>query len=349
MKKVISSQVIEALVANGGDPATLPVDAIYTPTARDMLNALGVKPAGTSSSHSSSAKPAAAPASTEPPAKRQVMNIESFFNSPEISKLKEDICDIGRRLWERDYVDGNGGNISIRVAQNLVLCTPTMVSKGFLKPGDMCFVDLDGNQKAGVKKRTSEILMHLEMMKAQPKAVSCVHAHPPHATAFAVARVQPPTCMIPEMEILVGETPIADYSTPGSIEMGKTVAALVGEHNTILMANHGVVTWGTSVEDAYWKMEIVDAYCRTIVFATQLGTSLKTISRDKMLDLLKAKKNMGIHDRRFNLKECELCDNSEWHPGVVCGVPQAKEASNDSSAEELVQTITNMIVNKLKS
>lgn len=348
MKKVISSRDIEELIAKGGDLASLPADALYTPSARDMLNAKGVSPSGKAATAQAAAP---APASKESVTTRQVTNIESFFNSPEINQLKEDICSVGHRLWARDYVDGNGGNISIRVAQNLVLCTPTMVSKGSLKPSDMGFVDLDGNQKAGTKKRTSEILMHLEMMKAQPKAVSCVHAHPPHATAFAVARIQPPTCMIPEMEILVGEAPIADYSTPGSIEMGRSVAALVKDHNTILMANHGVVTWGTSVEDAYWKMEIVDAYCRTIVFATQLGTNLKTISRDKVQELLKIKKTMGFPDRRFNLKECELCDNNEWHPGVVCGVPaqQNNETPADADAEEMIKTITNMIVNKLKS
>ncbi|MBR4250559.1 MAG: class II aldolase/adducin family protein [Verrucomicrobia bacterium] len=347
MKKVISTRDIEAIIANGGDLSSLPVDAIYTPSARDMLNARNIKPQGAPSCPVAAA---ALAASKVPPCEREVTNIESFFNSPEINKLKEDICDIGRRIWQRDYVDGNGGNISIRVAKDLVLCTPTMVSKGFLKPSDMGFVDMNGNQKAGTKKRTSEILMHLEMMKAQPKAVSCVHAHPPHATAFAVARIQPPTCMIPEMEILVGVAPIADYSTPGSIEMGKAVAALVQEHNTILMANHGVVTWGTSVEDAYWKMEIVDAYCRTIVFATQLGTDLKTISRDKVRELLKIKKSMGFPDSRYGLKECELCDNNEWHPGVVCGLPKQPGNSTDTAdAEELVKNITEMIVNKLKN
>lgn len=347
MKKVISSRDVSELIANGGDPSTLPSNALYTPSAKDLLNALKVKPAGTATT----AKSESATDAAQSPLTRQVLNIEAFFNSPELNQLKNDICDIGRRLWERDYVDGNGGNISVRVAQNLVLCTPTMVSKGFLKPTDMCLVDLDGNQKAGVKKRTSEILMHLEMMKAQPKAISCVHAHPPHATAFAVARIQPPTCMIPEMEILVGEAPIADYSTPGSVEMGKSVAALVKQHNTILMANHGVVTWGPGLEDAYWKMEIVDAYCRTIVFATQLGTELKTISRDKVQDLLKIKKTLGIPDRRYELKECELCDNSEWHPGVVCGVPsQDKETTPpDLQAEELIKTITEMIVNKIQN
>lgn len=345
MRTVITSQVIETVLATGGDLASLPADAIYTPSARDLLNSRGIKPSGTKAAKTS------APATTANVAldvTREVTDIESFFNSPEIYKLKEEICDIGRRMWEREYVDGNGGNISVRVAKNLVLCTPTMVSKGFLKPSDMCFVDMEGTQKAGTRKRTSEVLMHLAIMKAQPKAVSCVHAHPPHATAFAVARIQPPTCMIPEMEILVGEAPVADYSTPGSQEMGRTVAALSDNHNTILMANHGVVTWGTGVEDAYWKMEIVDAYCRTIVFATQLGTNLKTISRDKMVDLLHMKQKMGFPDRRYNLKECELCDNSEWHPGVVCGVPQ-QQTEPQTDAEELIKTITSMVVNKLKA
>ena len=87
-----------------------------------------------------------------------------------LSQLKEEICDIGRRLWGRAYVDGNGGNIAIRVGEDVALCTPTLVSKGFMQPGDLCLVDFEGNQLAGVKKRTSEILMHLQIMKRQPRA-----------------------------------------------------------------------------------------------------------------------------------------------------------------------------------
>jgi ribulose-5-phosphate 4-epimerase/fuculose-1-phosphate aldolase len=172
---------------------------------------------------------------------------------------------IGRRLWSRAYVDGNGGNIAIRVGRKMALCTPTLVSKGFMKPEDMCLVDLEGNQLAGQKKRTSEILMHLQIMKRQARAVATVHCHPPHATAFAVAGVEPPTCMIPEIEVFIGKVPIAPYRTPGTPEMGKLVADLSDHHNTILMANHGVVSWShVSVEDAYFKMEIIEAYCRTV-------------------------------------------------------------------------------------
>lgn len=141
--------------------------------------------------------------------------VEAFFASPALEALKLDICDIGRRLWQRAYVDGNGGNISVRVARNLVLCTPTLVSKGFMKPEDIALVDLSGTMVAGAKRRTSELLMHLAIYEAQPKAQACVHAHPPTATGYAVCGLQPPSCMIPEMEIFIGQVGLAPYLTRG--------------------------------------------------------------------------------------------------------------------------------------
>jgi L-fuculose-phosphate aldolase len=281
-------------------------------------------------------------------------DIEAFFNSPEMHALKLQICEVGRRLWSRAYVDGNGGNIAIRVGEGLALCTPTLVSKGFMKPDDICLVDLDGNQLAGKKKRTSEILMHLQIMKRQKRAVATVHCHPPHATAFAVAGVEPPTCMIPEIEVFIGKVPIAPYRTPGTPEMGKLVSDLSENHNTILMANHGVVSWShNDVEDAYFKMEIIEAYCRTVVVAAQLGTPLKTFSQTHLQDLLKIKQTLGIPDPRIGLKECELCNNDEWRPGVMCGVPGSPAessrngAATDGQSEALIQAITDQIMAKL--
>jgi L-fuculose-phosphate aldolase len=225
----------------------------------------------------------------------------AFFNSPKIRALKRQLCDIGRRLWTRAYVEGNGGNMAIRVGENLALCTPTLVSKGFMKPEDICLVDLDGNQLAGAKPRTSEILMHLQMMKRQARAVATVHCHPPHATAFAIAGVAPPDCMLPEIEVFIGKIPVAPYRTPGTPAMGKLVADLTDHHNTILMASHGVVSWShVSLEDAYFKMEIIEAYCRTVVIAKQLGVPLKTFSKSQMRELLALKKKYGIPDPRLH-------------------------------------------------
>src|ERR1017187_1162382 len=92
--------------------------------------------------------------------------LQTLFNSSAARNLKAQLCDIGRRLWQREYVDGNGGNLAIRVGEDLALCTPTLVSKGFMKPEDMCLVDFDGNQLAGTKRPTSEILMHLQIERA---------------------------------------------------------------------------------------------------------------------------------------------------------------------------------------
>ena len=157
--------------------------------------------------------------------------------------------------------------------------------------------------------------------------------------------------MIPEIEVFIGKVPIAEYRTPGTPEMGKLVADLVDKHNTVLMGNHGAVSWShLTVEDAYFKMEILEAYCRTIWVASQLGTPLNTMKPDQLKDLLNIKQNLGIPDPRFGLKECELCDNEEWRPGVMCAVPpkdEVNETTLDPNVETAVQAITEQVMAKL--
>jgi L-fuculose-phosphate aldolase len=349
MKQIISVRDLEELVRSGKDLSSLPGDALLTPSARDFLRE---HPSAGSPGSGSKAAPANSSSSVAVSSKSSKSDLEAFFNATPLHELKLQICDIGRRLWQRAYVDGNGGNIAIRVAEDLALCTPTLISKGFMKPEDMCLVDLEGNQLAGTKKRTSEILMHLQIMKRQPRAVATVHCHPPYATGFAVAGVEPPTCMIPEYEVF-SSVAIAPYRTPGTPEMGKLVSDLVDKHNTILMANHGVVSWShNNVEDAYFKMEILEAYCRTVLVASQLGKPVNTMTADQLKDLLKIKQSLGIPDPRFGLKECELCDNDGWRPGVTCAVPDRESSAPtsrdtaDPQAEALVQAITDQIMSR---
>ncbi|MHC1766254.1 MAG: class II aldolase/adducin family protein [Verrucomicrobiia bacterium] len=350
MKTVLSARDIEDMLRDGKDLAGIPEDVILTPSARDLLRDVSVR-----ATNGALSRPAgSAPAPSAPPknvtAKSSKQEIEAFFNSPPIQQLKEQICDIGRRLWQRAYVDGNGGNLAIRVGEDIVLCTPTLVSKGFMRPEDMCLVDLEGNQLAGAKKRTSEILMHLQIMKRQPKAVATAHCHPPYSTGFAVAGIAPPTCMIPEYEVFCAVA-VAPYRTPGTPEMGKLVADLAGEHNTILMANHGVVSWShLGLEDAYFKMEILEAYCRTVLVAAQLGKPVNTMTPAQLQDLLQIKQSLGIPDPRHGLKECELCDNAEWRPGVTCAIPAktVPVTSLDPDAEAAVQAITDQILSRMK-
>ena len=229
MPAVITAKEVEELIAKGGDLKSIPTDAILTPSAKDAIRDHGYARRGSASVGAS------APATSQPlTSKSSKADLEAYFNSAAARVLKEQLCDIGRRLWQREYVDGNGGNIAIRVGEDVALCTPTLVSKGFMKPEDMCLVDFEGRQLAGTMRRTSEILMHLQIMKRQPKAVATCHCHPPYSTGFAVAGVLPPTCMIPEFEVFASVA-IAPYRTPGTPEMGQLVADLVDKHNTILM------------------------------------------------------------------------------------------------------------------
>jgi len=355
MSQVISIRDLQDMVRDGRDVKNLPADAIITPSARDYLHDLQMNGAKNGTASGKPSGGASGSDKLSPPAKKldsksSKADLEAFFNSPYALNLKEQLCDIGRRLWQREYVDGNGGNIAIRVGEDIAICTPTLVSKGFMKPEDMCLVDFDGNQLAGTKKRTSEILMHLQIMKRQPKAVATCHCHPPYSTGFAVAGVLPPTCMIPEFEVFASVA-IAPYRTPGTPEMGQLVGELVDKHNTILMANHGVVSWShNNVEDAYFKMEILEAYCRTILVTAQVGKPANTMTPKQLQDLLKIKQSLGIPDPRHGLKECELCDNDEWRPGVTCQVPAKAEATAgvDAEAEAAVKAITDQILAQMK-
>ena len=350
MSNVLTAKDIEAIIARGGDPNAAAKDAVLTPSARDALRDYATARSRAAAVSSSTAAAAATTAPAKPlNSKSPKAELEAFFNSPYAHGLKEQICEMGHRLWKRAYVDGNGGNMAIRVGDDIAICTPTLVSKGSLKPSDMCLVDFEGKQLCGTKPRTSEILMHLQMMKRQPKAVATCHCHPPYATAFAVANVAPPTCMLPEYEVFCS-VGVAPYRTPGSADMGKPVAELTDQYNTILMANHGVVTWShNNIEEAYWRMEIIEAYCRTIVVAGQLGKPINTFSGPQMKELLNIKQSLGFVDPRFGMKECELCDSGEWRPGASCAVPAAPDAAGlDPEVEKTVQAITDQILAQMK-
>jgi L-fuculose-phosphate aldolase len=344
-RPVITARQVEELLRSGGDVASLPSDAIYTPSALDLLRDLGQRSAR--AVQGTAAQPPSRPLSSKSPK----TELEAFFNSAHCLDLKEQICEVGRRLWQRAYVDGNGGNIAIRAGEDLAICTPTLVSKGFMKPADMCLVDFEGNQYCGAKKRTSEILMHLQILARQPRAFATVHCHPPYSTGFAVAGLEPPTCLIPEYEVFASVA-LAPYRTPGTPEMGKLVADLVDQNNIVLMANHGVVSWShLSVEDAYFKMEILEAYCRTVLVTAQLGKPPNTFTPEQLRDLLKIKQSLDIPDPRHGLKEAELCDNTDWRPGVQCAVPPRQTSSqpaDDAEAEAMVQAITDQIMDKLR-
>lgn len=232
-----------------------------------------------------SAAPKPAPLSQDPAA---------LFHSPAVEAVKGEIVRAGRKLWQRQYVDGNGGNISARVSEHLVLCTPTLLSKGDLEVGDLALVDLDNRMVYGNRPHTSELLLHLEIYKAVPQAKAVIHCHPPYATAHAVAGVIPKANLVPEQEVFVGPVALAPYDTPGTRSFAQTIRPLAKDHNTILLANHGVVCWGDTVTHAEWYVEIVDTYCKTVLIASQLRPELPELPANKVEELLAIKKKLGM-------------------------------------------------------
>ena len=188
-----------------------------------------------------------------------------------LNQVKKEICDIGDRIYKKGFAAGNDGNISYRISENQVVCTPTLVCKGYLKPDDLCIVDMEGKQLSGKRKRTSEVMLHLAIMKERPEVKSVVHCHPPHATAFGIAREPVPQCVLPEVEIFLGDVPITRYEIPGGQEFANTILPFVHKTNVIILANHGTVSFGETVEKAYWWTEILDAYCRILMLSRGLG------------------------------------------------------------------------------
>jgi L-fuculose-phosphate aldolase len=326
-----------------------------TPGAKDVFSEAGVKVVFSTNGTSpvgGDSKPAGAAAP-----KADASADQRLFNSPEAQAIKEQICDIGRRIWMREYCDGNGGNISARIGPDRFIVTPTGVSKGFMKPEMLSMVDINGNQSAGTWKRSSEFTTHAAIYRSTPEAISVCHAHPCYAGAFAVKGMQPPPRLIPELEVFVGTVAYTPYKTPGSPEIADEIFPLAPKHQSILMGNHGVITWGKSVEDAYFKMEITDAYCRTVIHAQSLPGGV-SIPGEKLPELLDIKKKMGLPDDRYDLKVASLSEVDPW--AQVCGqhgvstpvTPWSpmttSSAPSNSELEALIQKITEEIVANLK-
>ena len=219
-------------------------------------------------------------------------------SSPLATALRAEIVQVGRKLWERQYVDANAGNISVRLGEKYMLCTPTMMSKRDMEPADICLSDLEGNILAGDRLRTSEILLHLEIYKGNPRAQAVVHCHPPNASAFAMTGTTPPGGLISEVEASIGPVAVTPYETPGTRAFAETVRPFVKDHNTILLSNHGIVCWADTVTHAEWLVETFETYCKTYLIAQQIGRPLTFIPEAKIEEILAVKRRMGLPDAR---------------------------------------------------
>jgi L-fuculose-phosphate aldolase len=187
------------------------------------------------------------------------------------NKYRRQIVQLGRMLHERGYVAATDGNLSVRLDEQRVLCTPTAVCKGTMRTSDMVVVDMAGRRLAGRRAVSSEIAMHLLIYKRRPDVGGVVHAHPPTATGFAAAGMALNQPLVCEVVIGLGSIPLARYGTPGTPELTESLEPLVPEYDAILMSNHGVVAYADTLDHAYMKMETVEHFAQIALVTHLLG------------------------------------------------------------------------------
>lgn len=185
--------------------------------------------------------------------------------------LRRELVRIGKSMHRVGYTPATAGNLSVRLDERRILATPTGCSKSLLQTSDMVIVDLEGHKLSGVRNVTSEIGMHLAVYRMRPDVQAIVHAHPPIATAFAACRkpLDQPICS--EIMMTTGLVPLAEYATTGTEEVGASLQPFLLTHDAILLANHGLLTYGETLMDAFMKTETVEHFAQVCLAAHQLG------------------------------------------------------------------------------
>jgi L-fuculose-phosphate aldolase len=199
-------------------------------------------------------------------------------------KEREQLADICKLLYERNLVTACDGNISMRVSEEHIMITPSRKNKGMLSPDDMIIVDLSGTVIEGSSKASSEFPMHQAIYKERLDVHAIVHTHPVYATAFALAGKTIPNNYLIEAKVILGPTMLAEYGTPGTIEMVEAIAPLIRKCNSILLKNHGALTYGVDLIDAYNKMDVLESLAKTIIMSKLMGDPI-IISEENLAKL----------------------------------------------------------------
>lgn len=211
-------------------------------------------------------------------------------------KIKDEICEIGRRVYQNGFVAANDGNISVRAGENQFFITPTGVSKGYMSPDMIIKVNGEGDILEGSLKPSSELKMHLRIYKERPDVNGVVHAHPPTATGFAVARIPLDKYIMPEAVINLGSVPIVEYGTPSTDELPDNISRYLEEYDAVLLENHGALTVGNDLLSAYFRMETLEFYAKVSLVAKQLGGE-KELTQSQVERLLELRREFNIKGR----------------------------------------------------
>ncbi len=209
-------------------------------------------------------------------------------------QAKKAIIDIGQRMYVRNFVAANDGNISVKTGYNEVWATPTGVSKGYMKKKMLVKVDLDGNILEGTCKPSSELKMHLRAYQENKEIRAVCHAHPPVCTCYAIAGIPLTAPVLAEAVITLGDVPIAPYAKLGSREVPEAVAPFCHTHNGILLANHGAVTWAEEPYAAWYRLESMEYYANILLITEHILGRQNLLTDEQVGALLAMREKFGI-------------------------------------------------------
>lgn len=257
-------------------------------------------------------------------------------------QVKQDIIEAGRRLYEKGYVVSNDGNISARISEDRIIATPSGLCKGTLSPDDLCICDMEGNKVSGKLRPSSEVGMHIFLYRERPDIQAVLHAHPPTATGFSVAGIPLTDCVLPEVIISLGSIPIAGYGTPGGVEISEPIRKYVQDYDAYLLENHGATSVGTSVMNAYFKMETMEHFARILFVARQLG-GVNVLDAEQVDKLVRIRERLGL---RGPTPACDIqgAPPAQSKPAA----PVQPPAPAPKSDQALIDEITRQVISELR-
>ncbi|MDR3353827.1 MAG: class II aldolase/adducin family protein [Synergistaceae bacterium] len=214
---------------------------------------------------------------------------------PGDGEAREEILDIGRRMYQKNYVAANDGNISLRIARDVILVTPAGVSKGFMKAAQLVKMSLDGTVlQSGGLKPSSEVKMHLRLYLENTNIMGVTHAHPPVCTSFAIAGVSLDKAVYSEAIVNLGVIPCVPYKTPGSQGVPDSVAPYCRDYNGVLLGNHGALSWGASLTEAFFRLESMEHYATILMYTGNIIGKANVLNRDQVGELIRIRERLGI-------------------------------------------------------
>lgn len=260
------------------------------------------------------------------------------------SEYRKDIIEVCKRVYRNGWVASNDGNVSIKMDDNLILCTPTGMSKGYLTTDQLVKVDFEGNKVEGELSPSSEVKMHIDVYKNRSDINSVVHAHPATATGFAVAGIPLDQCIIPEIIVSIGSVPLTKYGTPSTEEIPNNIRKYLPKHNVFLLENHGALSIGADVYEAYYKMESLELFAKIYLVAKQLG-QVNILSEENVKRMIKLREDWGMDEHYAG---CRI------NGKVVDQINYNDNSNNDNddemvtlSKKELTSIVTNIVSNIL--